>query len=180
MHRVGCPGPPFANSMQLYYLSALDIFINHKKGNDMHKFAVRIAVILSAVLVSSIAVGSDDPAKERHELMEGVRDAAKPVGGMLQGEIEYDADRVMKSLGVWATAAEKFGGLFPEGSEGGEAAPAIWEDRAGFDAALAQWSDAIAAAREAAPATLEEAGPTVGPVFKACKNCHDNYRIEKD
>ena len=146
----------------------------------MHKFTVRLALILSAVLTSTLAVGDDDPAHVRHELMEGVRDAAKPVGAMLQGEAEYDADQVMKSLKVWAAAADEFGGLFPEGSEGGEAAPAIWEDRAGFDAALVEWRDAIAAAHAAAPATLEEAGPTVGPVFQACKNCHDTYRIEDE
>jgi cytochrome c556 len=70
--------------------------------------------------------------------------------------------------------------LFPEGSEGGEAAPAIWEDRAGFDEALAQWRDAIAAAQEAAPASLDDAGPVLGPVFNACKNCHDTYRIEEE
>jgi cytochrome c556 len=146
----------------------------------MHKFTVRIGVILAAVLASTVAIGGDDPAYERHELMEGVRDAAKPVGGMLQGELEYDAARVMQSLEVWAAAAEEFGGLFPEGSEGGEAAPAIWEDRAGFDAALVEWRDAIAAARDAAPATLDEAKPTVGPVFQSCKNCHDTYRIEEE
>jgi len=146
----------------------------------MHKFTVRIGVLVSVILASTVAVGGDDPAHERHELMEGVRDAAKPVGAMLQGELEYDADRVMQSLEVWAGAAEVLGGLFPEGSEGGEAAPAIWEDRAGFDAALAEWSDAIAAAQDAAPATLDEAGPTVGPVFNACKNCHDTYRIEEE
>lgn len=146
----------------------------------MHKFTVRIAVILSAFLASTMAFGGDDPAHERHELMEDVRDAAKPVGAMLQGEAEYDADQVMKSLAVWADVADKFGGLFPEGSEGGEAAPAIWEDRAGFDAALVEWQDAIKAAQEAAPATLDEAGPTVGPVFNACKNCHDTYRIEEE
>jgi len=146
----------------------------------MHKFTVRIGVLVSVILASTVAVGGDDPAHERHELMEGVRDAAKPVGAMLQGELEYDADRVMQSLEVWAGAAEELGGLFPEGSEGGEAAPAIWEDRAGFDAALAEWSDAIAAAQDAAPATLDEAGPTVGPVFNACKNCHDTYRIEEE
>ena len=146
----------------------------------MHKFIVRIAVIASAFLASTIAVGSDDPAHERHELMEGVRDAAKPVGAMFQGELEYDADRVMESLGVWSSAAAKFGDLFPEGSEGGEAAPAIWEDRAGFDAALVKWADAVAAAQEAAPATLEEAKATVGPAFSACKNCHDTYRIEDE
>ncbi len=146
----------------------------------MHKFTVRIGVILAVVLASTVAIGGDDPAHERHELMEGVRDAAKPVGGMLQGELEYDADRVAQSLEVWAAAADELGGLFPEGSEGGEAAPAIWEDRAGFDAALVEWRDAIAAAQDAAPATLDEAGPTLGPVFNACKNCHDTYRIEEE
>lgn len=146
----------------------------------MHKSTVRIALILSAVLTSTIAVGSDDPAHERHELMEGVKEAAKPVGAMLQGELEYDADRVMQSLEVWAAAAKKLGGLFPEGSEGGEAAPAIWEDRDGFESALVEWRNAIAAAQDAAPATLDEAGPTVGPVFEACKNCHDTYRIEDE
>jgi len=146
----------------------------------MHKFTVRTGVILAAVLASTVALGGDDPAHERHELMEGVRDAAKPVGGMLQGELEYDADRVAQSLEVWAAAADELGGLFPEGSEGGEAAPAIWEDRAGFDAALVEWRDAIAAAQDAAPATLDEAGPTLGPVFNACKNCHDTYRIEEE
>jgi cytochrome c556 len=146
----------------------------------MHKFTVRIAVIVSAILASTIAVGGDDPAHERHELMEGVRDAAKPVGAMFEGELDYDADQVMKSLEVWAAAGAKLGDLFPEGSEGGEAAPAVWEDRAGFDAALAEWRDAIAAAQDAAPATLEEAKPTVGPVFNACKNCHDTYRIEEE
>ena len=59
-------------------------------------------------------------------------------------------------------------------------APAIWEDRAGFDAALTEWQEAVAAAIAAAPASLEEAKPVAGPVFNACKGCHDNYRIEEE
>lgn len=146
----------------------------------MHSLTNRVAILLFATVISTAAVGSDDPAHERHELMEGVRDAAKPVGGMLRGDLEYDAERVMQTLEVWSAAADEFGELFPAGSEGGEAAPAIWEDRAGFDAALAKWADAIAAAKAASPATLEEARPVVGPAFNACKNCHDSYRIEQE
>lgn len=146
----------------------------------MHNLSIRIPVILSAVLTATIAVGSDDPVHERHELMEKVGDAAKPVGAMLQGEVEYNAERVMQSLEVWAAVAEEFGGLFPEGSEGGEAAPAIWEDRSGFDAELAKWRAAIAAARTAAPATLDAARPALGPVFSPCKDCHESYRIEEE
>lgn len=119
--------------------------------------------------------------QERHELMEDVGKAAKVIGGMLKGETDYDAEAAMKSLQVFQDASGKFGDLFPEGTESGggtEAAPAIWEDRDGFNAALQQWADATAAAIEAAPQTREAAGPVFNPVFKACKNCHDNYRLD--
>ncbi len=119
-------------------------------------------------------------AEERHELMEGVGKAAKPLGGMMKGEVEFDADKVMESLTVWADAAAKLGSLVPAGSEGGEAAPAIWEDPEGFADAITVWADATAAAIEAAPTTLDEAKPVIGPAFNACKNCHDDFRIEKD
>ncbi len=141
-------------------------------------------ISLVAILgVAVIANADHSPQHERHELMEGVRDAAKPIGGMLRGKIDYDADVVMESLTTWKEAAEVFGGLFPEGTdtgEGTEAAPTIWTDRAGFDAALADWADATNAAIAAAPQTLDEAKGTVGPIFQKCKACHDTYRIEDE
>ena len=132
---------------------------------------------------ASAVFADDDPRHVRHELMEGVRDAAKPIGQMMRGEAEFDADTVMSSLGVFKEAAATFGDLFPEGTETGmdtEAAPAIWEDRAGFDEALATWQKAIDGAIAASPATGDELGPAVGPVFKSCKGCHDNYRISDE
>ena len=106
-----------------------------------------------------------------------------PSAQMFKGEADYDAAVVMTSLQTFHDAALKFGDLFPEGSqpsEESEAAPAIWEDRDGFNEALAMWRDAVDAAIAAAPQTLDEAKPAVGPVFKTCKNCHDDYRIEKE
>ena len=137
----------------------------------------------SALVIATVAFADDDPRHVRHEMMEGVRDAAKPVGEMLNGERDFDADVVMESLAVFADAGERFGGLFPPGSESGmdtEAAPAIWEDRDGFEAALAKWQDATAAAIAAEPKSLDAAKPAMGPVFNACKNCHDSYRIEEE
>ena len=130
-----------------------------------------------------VALADDDPRVVRHELMESVGDAAKVVGAMLKGEREYDAAAAAESLATFGDVAARFGDLFPAGTETGadtEAAPAIWEDRAGFDAALKDWSDATAAAVAAAPATLEDAKPVLGEVFKACKGCHDTYRIEDE
>jgi cytochrome c556 len=113
--------------------------------------SLRHLFLALAISATSIAIAGDDPAHERNELMEGVRDAAKPVGAMLKGEKEFDADTLQRSLATFAKASEKLGDLVPEGSEGGEAAPAIWEDPDGFAAAIQEWSDAISAAVDANP-----------------------------
>ncbi len=149
----------------------------------MIKKTIHLVLMTATLSIVSIAVAGDDPIHERHELMEDVRDAAKPMGKMLRGEAEYDAEVVQASLAVFADVSKTFGGLFPEGTETGggtEAAPAIWEDRAGFEEALAEWSNATNAAISAKPATLEEAKPVLGKVFGTCKNCHDTYRIEEE
>ena len=139
-----------------------------------------LVFIVIACLIGSGAVAADDPTQERHELMESVRDAAKPIGAMFRGEAEYDQATVMKSLATFEAVGSKFGELFPAGSQGGEAAPAIWEDRDGFDEELSKWRAATATAIEANPGSLDEARASVGPIFKSCKGCHDSYRIEDE
>ena len=149
----------------------------------MSKTRIHLAIVATAMAVTSLAVAEDDPIHERHELMEDVRDAAKPMGKMLNGERDYDAAVVMTSLETFASVAEVFGDLFPPGTETGggtEAAPAIWEDRGGFEEALAVWATATDAAIAANPQTLDEAKPVLGEVFGSCKNCHDTYRIEEE
>jgi len=149
----------------------------------MSNLKSRSVVTAVALVLTSPLFAGDDPVHERHELMEGVGDAAKPVGEMLKGERDFDAEVVMTSFQTFDEASSKFGELFPPGSEGGEdteAAPAIWEDRAGFEEALAAWADAVDSAIAANPQTLEETKPVAGEVFKTCKGCHDNYRIEDE
>jgi len=149
----------------------------------MSYFNARTTLMLAALVFAAPLPAADDPRHERHELMEGVGDAAKPVGKMLKGEREYDPAVVMTSLETFREASEKFGGLFPPGSETGEhtrAAPAIWEDRAGFDEALAKLGAAVDAAIAADPQALDAAKPVLGQVFNACKGCHDTYRLEEE
>ncbi len=144
---------------------------------------VRIPFALAALAVATLAVAKHDPRHTRHELMEDVREAAKPVGAMLRGRADFDARKLMKSLKVWEDVGSQFGDLFPEGTETGmdtKATPAVWEDREGFDAALTKWREATAAAIAAEPKTLADARPVVGPIFDTCKGCHDTYRIEDD
>ncbi|MDE0350147.1 MAG: cytochrome c [Gammaproteobacteria bacterium] len=69
------------------------------------------------------------------------------------------------------------GTLFPEGSEGGDALPGIWEEAedfaerlSAFEAAAGNLSDVVSAGGEVMPAAME--------LGQACKGCHDNYRAE--
>lgn len=136
-----------------------------------------------ALAITSPLFAGDSPQHERHELMEDVGEAAKPLGQMLKGERDFDAGVVMTSFRTFDGASGRFGELFPPGSETGEgteAAPAIWEDRAGFDAALATWAEAVDAAIAADPQTLDDTKPVAGEIFEACKGCHDSYRIEDE
>jgi cytochrome c556 len=144
------------------------------------RFSARLLLPCLGILALIAGCASDDNsiAADREELMEGVKDAAKPVGAMLKGESDFDADVLQASLAVFSDAADKLGGLVPEGSEGGEASPAIWEDPAGFSAEIEKWQVATAAAIAAAPQSLEEAAPIVKPVMGACKSCHDGYKVD--
>ena len=141
------------------------------------------APILCLIAGLSAAYAAGDPIERRHELMEDVGEAAKPIGLMMRGDSEYDWEVVLTSLETFDSVSHEFGDLFPEGSETGgntEAAPAIWTDREGFDEALAMWRDATGKAIAAEPQTLDDARPSLGGVFNTCKNCHDGYRIEDE
>ena len=84
---------------------------------------------------------------------------------------------------VWQKTAAKAGDLFPEGSETGhetEAKATIWSDREGFNEKMADFGTKVDAAIAANPDSLEALGKVAGPIFKACKACHEGYRVEKE
>ena len=102
---------------------------------------------------------------------------------VLKGEVDFNAETAMASFKAWVDVADQFGDLFPEGSETGygtEAKKEIWTDRAGFESELKQFADAAKAAVAANPQDLEQLKTAAGPVFKACKSCHEGYRAEEE
>jgi cytochrome c556 len=166
---------------QALYCAPVDLFLIHRS-----KKMTRIVCITAALaLLSSLpcAQASESVQEQRHELMESSKTAAKTIGGMLKGEQEFNAAMAMESFGTWDHIAGTFGDLFPEGSETGhdtEAKESIWTDRDGFNAELAAFSEAVTAAIEADPQDLEALKTAAGPVFKACKSCHEGYRVEEE
>lgn len=81
-----------------------------------------------------------------------------------------------RALNAWAKAIP---GMFPAGSNvaPSEALPAVWSDRAGFEAKAANYAAAAAKLAE-----LAKAGDKAGfaaqfaETGKACGACHDSYR----
>jgi cytochrome c556 len=97
---------------------------------------------------------------------------------MLQGKAPFDAAKAAEAFTVISKNAADFPNHFPEGSDQGktEALPAIWENKADFEARAKALSDDAAAAATAA-ATGEEAFKAAGgKAFSNCKGCHEKYR----
>ncbi|RPH97480.1 MAG: cytochrome c [Lysobacterales bacterium] len=147
------------------------------------KKSVVLAVLSSFLLPVCSALAAESPQEQRHELMEDVGGGAKTIGKMLEGEEAFDAVAALSALQTWNHAAGVFGDLFPAGSDSGydtEAKATIWSDRAGFDAALQAWAEAVDAAIAANPQDLGSLEAAAGPVFEKCKACHEDYRVEKE
>ncbi len=108
--------------------------------------------------------------------------AAGVAGGVMKGEIPFDAKVATAAIRTMNAVAYTFGDYFPAGSETGEtrASPKIWEDMDGFLAKLAQFQADTDAAVAADPKDLEAFQAAMGPVFANCSSWHDVYRLPRN
>ncbi|WP_371153487.1 cytochrome c [Jannaschia sp. 2305UL9-9] len=102
------------------------------------------------------------------------------IGNMARGNIDYDAAAAQEAadnLAAIGMISQTL--LWPEDTAGHEesrALPAIWEDRAGFDAAWDDFSTATVALQGVAGDGLDALRGGLGGVGRTCGTCHDTYR----
>lgn len=145
---------------------------------------MRKLILAISILALGSAAASADPIADRQALM---KERGKIVGGLVKvvkGEQSFDAAAVLDTLKQLEANAEKFDTekLFPVGSEqGGDttAAPKIWEDKAGFNAAEDKFLADVKAAVAAPPADVDVLKAQVGTIGADCGACHQTYRIKK-
>jgi cytochrome c556 len=144
---------------------------------------IRIVLAVAAVALGVTAVvAQSDPIAARKALMKANGDQAKIAGAMAKGEAPFDLAKVQVVFATFADSAAKMPALFPDNSKtGGETAalPAIWENKADFDAKMAAFGkNAIAAKTE-----IKDAGALKakwGAFAKEnCGGCHEKYRAKK-
>lgn len=134
-----------------------------------------------AVGAAGLAHGADDPVAARQALMKANGKAAKTIFDMVQGKTDYDADAAKAAFEKIAEDMATFPTLFPEGSDQGKttASPAIWTDKAGFEAIAAKVvADATAGAAAASGGVDAIKAPAMA-IGGSCQSCHEKFRIKK-
>jgi cytochrome c556 len=135
-------------------------------------------VACAAILVQSFAVApltaQTDVVAERSAAMKAIGDQMKVFVPIAKGEQPFDAAKVKAAADIVLTELTRAETLFPAGSTGGRALPAIWEKPEEF---AQGFENAKKAAADLAAATSKD---QFDVAFKAmggtCGACHQTYR----
>src|SRR5215472_5776848 len=143
----------------------------------------RIVLAVAAVALAITAVAAQsDPIAARKALMKKNGDEAKAAAAMVKGEAPFDAAKAHAIFATFADSAAKAPALFPDNSKtGGDTAalPAIWENKADFDARFVKFGKDAKEA-EGKVKDLDSLKATWGGFAKEnCGGCHEKYRAKK-
>lgn len=140
---------------------------------------VRTVLAVAVVALAATAlVAQTDPIKARKDLMEANGKQSKAGNDMVQGKQPFNLDAAKKVFATFQEAGEKVPALFPDTSKTGgktSAMPAIWENKADFDARFAKLASDSKAAIEATK-DLDTFKAQFTEVIKNCGGCHQVYR----
>jgi cytochrome c556 len=135
-----------------------------------------LAVAVLAFGVTAV-VGQSDPIAARKAIMKANGDQNRIGTEMIEGKRPFNLDEAKKIFATFEEA-EKVRPLFPDNSKtGGDTAalPAIWENKADFDAKLTKFV-AEAKAAGAATTNADTFKAQITEVRKNCGGCHQPYR----
>jgi cytochrome c556 len=142
---------------------------------------------LSALFVFAGAANADDnngdennQARYRHTVMESMGYSFGALAQIFSKRVDRPDELVVHARAL-ATTSALTGGLFPEGSQGGDALPLIWEEPEKVAAASQELADTTAELARAAeggnPAEIAKAFKAAGA---SCKGCHEKYKEEDE
>lgn len=142
---------------------------------------IRLALAAASLTIGLSAIAAEtNPITERKDTMKAIGAATREAAAIAKGEAPFDAAKVQAVFKAYSDSAKKMATLFPDSSKAGDttASPKIWEDQAGFKAALAKF-DGDAAAASAAATDLAGFRSGFGNVTKNCGSCHEAYRVKR-
>ena len=143
-------------------------------------------LVVAGVLLLGVGAGiaQQDIVKQDQATMKANGKAlGGQLGPMFKGEKPYDQATVDEALKTLDDTAKKLPTMFPDSVKGLKAegdyssSPKIWEDKAGFTAAIATFAKAVGDAKASIKDldTLKAAFPGIG---KSCGGCHETFRVK--
>lgn len=136
-----------------------------------------LAAAFAALGVTAV-VAQSDPIAARKALMKENGNQSRIAREMIEGKQPFNLDAAKKVLVTFGETHDKAKNLWPVTSKtGGDTAalPAVWENKADFDAKLAKFS-ADAKAASAKVTNLDSFKAQMGDIGKSCGGCHQTYR----
>ena len=146
---------------------------------------IKSLILSAAFLGISVCYAAEDPVKDRRAEMKTVAKSLGVVIKMSKGKIPFDAAGAETALKDMSKAAEKFGGLFVDGTDSNsneisEASPKIWENKEDFAKQVEALKLASLKLAEASKGGKDALGAGIGDLTKLCSTCHKAYRIKKE
>ena len=147
-----------------------------RRGDFMMKRIV-LAVAVVALGVTAV-VAQSDPIAARKALMKENGRQSGIARAMIEGKEPFDLAKAKAVLANFAAVHDKGKNLWPDNSKsGGDTAslPAIWENKADFEAKLAKLSS-DAKAQDPGVKDLDSFKAAMAEIGKDCGGCHNTYR----
>jgi cytochrome c556 len=145
---------------------------------------MRTMVVVGTLLLGVGAVAAQqDLVNQGQTVMKANGKSAGSLAAMVKGDKPYDQATVDTALNQLEDTAKKLPTMFPESTKGMKpegdfsASSKIWEDKASFDADIANFSKAVADAKAKVKDldTLKASMPAIG---KSCGACHETFRVK--
>ena len=136
-----------------------------------------VTAILATGMAGVIAQEAFTPPATPQDAVAMRQNVMKQNGGILRSAMRLSGPEAVAAMQTVLDNYTHMPALFPEGSEGGDALPAIWQNWEGFTAII----ETGRAGAEAAVAAAE-AGDTAGynsglqTVMATCNQCHQQFR----
>ena len=148
------------------------------------RFGAGLGAVLAVAIAVPLAAWAADASKAVN-YRQGVMDALAwhigPIAGMAKGEIPLDNAALQHHADALAALSNIIVEGFPEGStaDNSKAKAEIWTDWDDFQHDAQELHEAAVALAAAAPtATKDTLGAALGPVGKACGDCHGEFRAK--
>lgn len=143
---------------------------------------VAIAALALALGGIGAAFAAVDIPKERTSAMKTVGGSMKISAGFVMGKQPFDAVAAKAAMDKLAAAATAFPSYFPDDSKTADkaASPAIWDNKADFEARAAKLASDAKAASAAADGGLASFKTAFATVGSNCQGCHEKYRLKTD